>query len=127
MYEHEKYLEQVPPEDQDHVDFMLRKLDDYAKTGAPIGDFLTAVVMGDLGGAAAHADGTNKKYLRLYSNYCYNQLPSDKQSLLCPVVRDLQAVLKKRGWMTRGQVAEASNMFRSLLVDIMDEEAEKQK
>ena len=112
MYEHAKYLEQVDEEDLSHVDHMLCKLDAYCQAGESLGDFLRALIIGDLHGACAHADGTNIKYLRLYSKYLYNQLPGDKTNLVRPIVRVIEEVSAKHGSLEQDQVAKAAAMFR---------------
>lgn len=127
MYEHSLYLQQVEDDDHDHVERMLSKLDEHCLKGSPLGDFLSAIIVGDLNGAAGHADGINKKYLALYSMYCYNQLPADKQSIAQPIMRLLYKLKGKYGWMTRGQVARAIDAFREALVEILQKEPAKDR
>lgn len=82
-YNHSWMLQQVAEADWACVDYMLTKLDEYAKSGGKegLGDFLTALVYGDLTEAVAHADGTNVKYLPQYVRYVYNRLPSTHVNL----------------------------------------------
>ena len=115
MYEHKLYLDGVDPEDRDHVEHMLSKLDKHCQIGGGLGDFLRALIVGDLHGACAHADGTNIKYLRMYSKYCYNQLPGHRSNLARPVLRALDEVMCKYCWMDRDQIAKAAGMFRVAL------------
>lgn len=115
MYEHADYLKQVDEEDLKHVDYMLCKLDAHCQADEPLGDFLTALIIGDLFDACGRADGVNIKYLPMYVKYIHWQLPSDKTNLVRPVVRVLNEVIAKHGYVNRDQVAKAAAMFRLTL------------
>lgn len=82
-YDHSWALRTVAKKDQAHVEHMLTKLDKYAKSGGKegLGDFLTALVLGDLLEAVAHADDVNGKYLQQYAQYIYSRLPGTHVNL----------------------------------------------
>jgi hypothetical protein len=55
---------------------MMRSLRRYIQQGAPVGDFLTAVLENDLGKACGHADSENLQNLPAFVAYLYNEAPS---------------------------------------------------
>jgi hypothetical protein len=117
MYDHSWYLGEVRKADGldvPHVEHMLDKLDAHCKEGKALGDFLRCVLIGDLHGAVAHADGTNVKYLRLYSKYCYNQLPSEHQNIARPLMQILHDAFCRQ-MLTRDIVDATAGVFRSTL------------
>ena len=116
MYNHQKYIALAEVEDIPHVADMLRRLDVYAKNEgqAPLGSFLTALVIGDLSEAVGQADDCNKKYLQLYVRYIYNELPLDFMNLgrsPLAAIRHQMAI----GPVTRARVTEATEAFRVAL------------
>ena len=124
MFDHTTYLAEVEtanPADVGHVDFILGKLDGYVRSEGRegVGDFLQGIILGDLHRATGYADGTNKKYIALYVQYCYNQLPSDLVMLGRPVLDLLRTFLfDKEKSLTREQVQDATQAFASALEEI---------
>lgn len=57
-------------------DDIKEALDDYAENGAPLGDFLTAVVENNLFEALGRADSYNRATIFQICGYIYNELPS---------------------------------------------------
>ena len=55
---------------------MAIKIDEYIEEGAPVGDFLTAVICNNLQDAVGHADPENLANLRAFTSYFYNYAPS---------------------------------------------------
>ncbi len=125
MYKHGAYLDEVASEDRDHVGRMLTRLDEYCQGTGILGDFLSAIIVGDLHRAVGHADGTNVKYLALYSKYCYNQLPLLSQDLARPLFRALYATRDVYEWPTRDQVRKAARRLRGALKHIMLDDHEE--
>ncbi len=120
VYDHTEYLEyvrSVDPADVESVGYMLKRLDRYVMSGGKegVGDFLQGIILGDLELAAGHADDTNKRYLALYSRYCYNQLPGELVLLLRPLSRVLRGRLFGDKPLTKTDIQEAAEEFDKAL------------
>lgn len=77
LYDHAETLRTVAPEDIAHVQNMLARLDAHARTGVPVGSFLTALLdNAPLLAVVSTADDINIKYLREFAKYVYNHLPA---------------------------------------------------
>lgn len=60
-----------------YEDLPLRSsVDAFAKTGRPLGHFLTAILSNDLRGACDHADHLNMPMIPVYVAYLYNKAPA---------------------------------------------------
>lgn len=55
---------------------MVGALIAYAKHGAPLGGFLTALVENNFINVVSSADSTNSRLLKEYALFLYNELPS---------------------------------------------------
>ncbi len=121
-YNHSSALKEVTEADRSHVNFMLNKLDDYACSGGKegLGDFLMALVTGDLEGATARADDTNIKYLRTYMQYIYCHVPCEHVNLGRPVFRAIQQLRKEEEKpVSQKMVEEALGDFKFRLRELM--------
>ena len=125
-YDHSHALKEVTVrDDRTHVEAMLRKLDAYAQSGGKeaLGDFLTALVVGDLAEATAHADGVNIKYLRTYMRYLHCRVPRTHVNLGRPVLRVIRGLMKDEGQPIRQSMVEKAMVgFASRLRALMHKE-----
>ena len=117
LYNHTPTLLQVDASDRGHVEDMLCRLDSFAQEGGEsvLGDFLLAIVNGDLMAAVAHADETNAKYLCQYARYVFNQLPGTHVLVSRPVLRMIKTLQDAVGPVTTEMVEQALEEFRAAL------------
>ena len=57
--------------------YMMPHVIDYIENGAPVGNFLTAIITNNLEGAVARADGQNISNIPAYVCFFYNYAPAD--------------------------------------------------
>ncbi len=115
-YDHSSMLKYVAESDRVHVNSMLDKLDAYVQSGGKesLGDFLTALVIGDLAEATAHTDETNIKYLRQYVQYLHCRVPMKHVNLGREALRVIREV-RKDGPISQAMVTRAMNGFEPRL------------
>ena len=117
LYDHAETLKAVELQDVHHVAAMLAKLDAYGRSGGAAipGDFLTAIIVGDLYEAAFRADGVNKKYLPEYCRYIYNNLPGDLIGLATAPLRAIRDTMGGKAALTGPMVENATPEFLKAL------------
>ncbi len=117
MYDHRETLNTIAPEDFAHVEKMLAKLDAYGRSDgrAVPGDFLTAIIVGDLYEAALKADDVNRKYLPEYCKYVYNQLSSDLIGLATRPLGVIKEAMGRKTPLVWSMVAGATPEFQKAL------------
>lgn len=117
LYDHMETLRSVAREDVPHVDRMLHELDAYARSeGRAIpGDFLTAIIVGDLYEAALRADDVNAKYLREYIKYVLSRLPDMWVGLAVQPLKAIRDTMGGKAALNRMMVKNATPEFLKAL------------
>lgn len=119
---HIETLNYVEMDDVPHVEKMLTKLDAYASSDGKavhsLGNFLMALVIGDLFRAVCHADTINLKYLDLFVKYVYNDLPGTHVHLAGEPLRAIRKVMWKHVVLTRAMVDDATRAFDQRLQEL---------
>lgn len=90
--------------DYTRIDPLIREsLDAYAKTGRPVGSFLTALLSNDLFQACSRADNENVWTVPIITAYVYNHLPGECWGSAAKV----KAWIQKRGLVGGGYPEDA--------------------
>ena len=126
-YDHAETLKAVDPHERMHVDKMLCRLDAYGRTdGRAIpGDFLTALIIGDLYEAALRADDVNAKYLREYCKYLCNQLPGNLIGLAIQPLKAIRDTMGRKAALNRSMVENATPEFLEALRTVTGKREER--
>ena len=117
---HVETLNYVEMADVPHVDKMLARLDEYARSDGKSmpGDFLTALIIGDLFRAAFYADDVNKKYLYLFAKYLHNDVPGTHVDLARAPLAAIRKAAGKHVVLTRAMVDDTTREFETRLQDL---------
>jgi hypothetical protein len=74
---------------------LVESLEDYVRTGRPVGSFLEAVISNNLKDAVMFADARNICNLPAFASYMYNNMPAPSQG----------SRERYRAWVERGGLA----------------------